>query len=120
VIEKVVHGLMSGGWRRGTVSGPQRLQPDAWTAPDLSATAPVLDSVKRAEARCCEQRLCGRRPAPHLAPRTVILVDDGLATGATMRAAIRSVRQAGPARLLVAVRWPPSRRTRRCVPRLTS
>ena len=45
MIEKVVHGLMSGGWKRGTVSGPQRLQPNAWTAPDLSATAPVLDSV---------------------------------------------------------------------------
>ena len=45
MIEKVVHGLMSGDWKRGTVSGPQRLQPDAWTAPDLSATAPALDSV---------------------------------------------------------------------------
>lgn len=34
---------------------------------------------------------CGR-PAPELAGRTVVLVDDGLATGATMRAAIRSVK----------------------------
>src|SRR3981081_3328110 len=40
-----MHGLMSGGWRRGTGSGPQRLQLDAWTAPDLSPTAPVLDSA---------------------------------------------------------------------------
>ena len=44
MIEKVVHGLMSGDWKRGTVSGPQRLQSDAWTAPDLSTTAPALDS----------------------------------------------------------------------------
>jgi putative transposase len=44
VREKRMHGLMRGDWKRGTVSGPQRLQPDAWTAPDLSATAPVLDS----------------------------------------------------------------------------
>jgi len=44
VIEKVVHGLMSGDWKRGTASGPQRLQSDAWTAPDLSTTAPALDS----------------------------------------------------------------------------
>jgi putative FmdB family regulatory protein len=36
---------MSGDWRRSTVSGPQRLQLDAWTAPDLSATAPALDST---------------------------------------------------------------------------
>jgi hypothetical protein len=38
-------GLMSGDWKRGTVSGPQRLQPDAWTAPDLAATAPAPDST---------------------------------------------------------------------------
>src|SRR6266567_7133870 len=40
-------GLMSGDWKRGTVSGPQRLQCDAWTAPDLSTTAPALDSTPR-------------------------------------------------------------------------
>jgi hypothetical protein len=37
--------LMSGDWKRGTVSGPQRLQRSAWTAPDLSTTAPALDST---------------------------------------------------------------------------
>ena len=49
--EKRMHGLMSGGWRRGTVSGPQCLQPDAWTAPDQTATAPVLDSTPPALRR---------------------------------------------------------------------
>jgi hypothetical protein len=38
-------GLMSGDWKRGTVSGPQRLQPDAWTAPGLAATAPAPGSA---------------------------------------------------------------------------
>ena len=38
-------GLMSGDWKRSRVSGPQCLQHDAWTAPDLSATAPALDST---------------------------------------------------------------------------
>jgi predicted phosphoribosyltransferase len=38
---------------------------------------------------------------PDLAGRTVILVDDGLATGATMRAAALAVRQAGPARVVI-------------------
>ena len=38
-----------------------------------------------------------------LAGRTVILVDDGLATGATMRAAVRAVRLQAPARIVVAV-----------------
>jgi putative phosphoribosyl transferase len=43
------------------------------------------------------------RHAPDLHGRTVILVDDGLATGSTMRAAIAAVRQQGPARVVVAV-----------------
>ncbi len=45
----------------------------------------------------------GDRPPPEVGGRTVILVDDGLATGATMRAAIRALRQRRPARILVAV-----------------
>jgi putative phosphoribosyl transferase len=45
----------------------------------------------------------GERPPPVLTGRTVILVDDGLATGATMLAAIRAVRQQHPARVVVAV-----------------
>ena len=43
------------------------------------------------------------RPMPDLAGKTVILVDDGLATGASMRAAIQAVRQLGPARIVAAV-----------------
>ena len=45
----------------------------------------------------------GDRPLPDIAGRTVILVDDGLATGATMRAAIAALRQQQPARIVVAV-----------------
>lgn len=44
----------------------------------------------------------GRR-LPHLAGWTVILVDDGLATGSTMRAGVTALRQLGPARIVVAV-----------------
>jgi len=43
------------------------------------------------------------RPPPDLRDRTVILVDDGLATGATMRAAVSALRQQGVARIVVAV-----------------
>src|SRR5437899_455369 len=43
------------------------------------------------------------RPPPELRDRTVILVDDGLATGATMRAAVNALRQCGAARIVVAV-----------------
>jgi erythromycin esterase-like protein/predicted phosphoribosyltransferase len=50
-----------------------------------------------------EQAYREGRPAPELAGRTVILVDDGLATGASMRAAIHALRRHRPARVLVAV-----------------
>lgn len=44
----------------------------------------------------------GRTPVP-LAGRTVVMVDDGLATGATMRAAVAAVRRSSPAGVVVAV-----------------
>lgn len=45
----------------------------------------------------------GDRPAPDVSGRTVILVDDGLATGASMQAAITALRQRQPAHIVVAV-----------------
>jgi putative phosphoribosyl transferase len=45
----------------------------------------------------------GHRPPPDMEGRCVILVDDGLATGATMRSAIAAVRRQQPAHLVVAV-----------------
>ena len=45
----------------------------------------------------------GDRPPPDIGGRTVILVDDGLATGATMRAAVAALRRQQPARIVVAV-----------------
>lgn len=45
----------------------------------------------------------GQRPAPELHGRTVIVIDDGLATGATMHAALLAIRRQQPARLVMAV-----------------
>jgi putative phosphoribosyl transferase len=56
-----------------------------------------------AEARSREVRLRAGHPALDLAGRTVILCDDGLATGATMRASARSIRKRGAGRLIAAV-----------------
>lgn len=45
----------------------------------------------------------GERPSPRIAGRDCVVVDDGIATGGTARAALRMVRQAGPAQLVLAV-----------------
>jgi putative phosphoribosyl transferase len=56
---------------------------------------------EQAELQRREALYRGNHPAVPLAGREVILVDDGLATGATMRAAVQAVRQFGPARVTV-------------------
>jgi predicted phosphoribosyltransferase len=66
----------------------------------------VLDRAAEAERRELERRESsyrGDRPEPPVEGRTVILVDDGLATGSTMRAAVQALRQQRPARIVVAV-----------------
>lgn len=50
-----------------------------------------------------ERQYRGERPPPALDGRTVILVDDGLATGSTMRAAVRALREQNPTAIVVAV-----------------
>lgn len=55
------------------------------------------------EVRLRVERFRRGRPIPDLAGRTVILIDDGIATGGTMRAAIRAVRRRKPGRIVLAV-----------------
>lgn len=62
-----------------------------------------VEEQERKELQRREQAYRGERQWPALANRCVILVDDGLATGATMRAAVAAVRQEKPARLVIAV-----------------
>ena len=66
----------------------------------------VIDAVtarERQELARRERLYRGGRPPPDMSGRSVILVDDGLATGATMKAAIEALRQQNPARIVVAV-----------------
>ena len=66
----------------------------------------MIDAVaarERQELARRERLYRGGRPPPDVRGRTVILVDDGLATGATMHAAIQALRQQNPARIVVAV-----------------
>ncbi|MDI6637570.1 MAG: phosphoribosyltransferase [Bacillota bacterium] len=58
---------------------------------------------ERAEIERRSRLYRGAEPAPHIEGRAVIVVDDGIATGYTMLAALRGVRQEKPARLVAAV-----------------
>lgn len=66
----------------------------------------TIEQVERDETRELERRETayrGDRPHPELAGRRVILVDDGVATGATMKAAVMAARRQNPADITVAV-----------------
>jgi predicted phosphoribosyltransferase len=72
----------------------------------LQIPADVIDTVAAREQQELERRALHYRngqPALDVHGCTVILVDDGLATGATMRAAVVALRQQQPARIVVAV-----------------
>ncbi|MFJ6442722.1 phosphoribosyltransferase [Streptomyces sp. NPDC091649] len=58
---------------------------------------------ERAELHRREKLYRGGRPEPRVAGRTVVLVDDGLATGLTARVALGHLRDRGPGRLVLAV-----------------
>lgn len=73
---------------------------------DLGVDRASIDGViqrERQELTRRETRYRQSRPTPNLTDRIVILVDDGLATGATMLAAIQVAREADPRQIIVAV-----------------
>lgn len=66
----------------------------------------AIDRIAREEQEELERRervYRDDRPAPDLANKIVVLIDDGLATGSTMRAAVQAVRARRPARVVIAV-----------------
>jgi predicted phosphoribosyltransferase len=63
----------------------------------------VVTSQEQIELERRERAYRDHRPPIDVRNKTVILVDDGLATGSTMRAAITALKQQGPARIVVAV-----------------
>ena len=76
------------------------------TVRELRIPAEAIDAVEAYERRELARReriYRGSQAPPEVTGKTVILVDDGLATGSTMKAAVQAVKQDKPARVIVAV-----------------
>jgi predicted phosphoribosyltransferase len=74
-----------------------------YALPDAQSIVEMVTAIEREELKRRELTYRAGRPPSDLRGRTVILVDDGLATGATMRAAAAALRQQGAAKIIVAV-----------------
>ncbi len=94
--EFAIGAIASGGVR---VLNPAALQMGNVSQDDIDeiAAREELELARR------EEEYRGDRPHPRLAGKVIILVDDGLATGSTMRAAVSALRQQNPAKIIVAV-----------------
>jgi predicted phosphoribosyltransferase len=88
----------------GAIASGNILVRDPDTLRDLpeGADFDVLAAGERVELERRERAFRGGRPALQLHQRTAILVDDGVATGSTMRAAVRAARQGGAAGIIAA------------------
>jgi len=94
--ELAMGAIASGGVRVVNEDVVRRLGvPDIWL--EEAADREARELARREEA------YRDGRPAPDASGKTVVLVDDGLATGSTMRAAVAALRRLGPARVVVAV-----------------
>ncbi len=95
--EELAAGAIASGGVRVLNEDVMRAIPHA----DESIEAVTARETAELERREHEYR--DGRPAPELRDRVVILTDDGLATGASMRAAVKGLRQSGAAKIVVAV-----------------
>src|SRR5207253_5974437 len=95
--EELAAGAIASGGVRVLNEDVMRAIPHADQAIEAVTTRETAELARR------EQTYREGRPAPDLRDRIAILVDDGLATGATMRAAVKALRQSGAAKVVVAV-----------------
>ena len=99
--ELAMGAIASGGVRIHNEEVVRKLRMD-------DATIQRVAEAEERELARRERSYRQQRPPPDLTGRVVILVDDGLATGSTMRAAVAAARAAGPARVVVAVPTAPA------------
>jgi putative phosphoribosyl transferase len=95
--EELAAGAIASGGVRVLNEDVMRAIPHADQAIEEVTTRETAELERR------EQIYREGRPAPDVRDRIAILVDDGLATGATMRAAVKALRQRGAAKIVVAV-----------------
>src|SRR5437867_11258243 len=95
--EELAAGAIASGGVRVSNQDVMRAIPHADQAIEAVTARETTELQRR------EQIYREGRPAPELRDRIAILVDDGLATGATMRAAVKALRQRGAAKIVVAV-----------------
>jgi predicted phosphoribosyltransferase len=89
----------------GAIASGGALVLDQQTISDLRISRAAVERViamERAELARREELFRGSRPPVDVSGRTIILVDDGLATGSTVQAAIAALRKEGPASVIVA------------------
>lgn len=94
--EFAIGAIASGGARHVNAGTMARLGID-------DATMHAIETEQRRELERRERRYRKDRPDLDVADATVILVDDGVATGSTMKAAILALRSQGPARIIIAI-----------------
>lgn len=95
--EELAMGAIASG---GILITESSIVEDLGIPPDVVADVAAREEQERLRR---EREYRGDRPEPEVRGRTVILVDDGLATGSTMRAAVTALRKLQPARIVVAV-----------------
>lgn len=95
--EELAAGAIASGGVRVLNEDVMRAIPHADEAIEAVTTRETAELKRR------EHEYRDGRPAPELRDRVVILIDDGLATGATMRAAVKALRQSGATKIVVAV-----------------